>query len=653
MFHALAYPTVRQAVVFRLPIHQPSSVLELLRHSLPRRSVEGTLVWTAIVLIAAAAVIAAYSFTERAGYAELAEKAMHQLDLYAAGIDSELSKYENLPSILDLDQDVLHLLQAPTDSTLRDKVNKALLNLNVRAGSLAMVLLDSTGAVIASSNWYEPDTFIGRDMSRASFFTDSLRNGQARSFVADKTRGTPHLFLARAIKQDQRVIGVAAVKVSLATVENTWIEYAASSGSEKLLVIDASDVVIMSSNPQWRYKTIGTLTTTQQQGLAHTDRYPDTSLKPLGLTTERVLHYGTNLVRIDAPGMAAKPLRFLSEEQAMSRPDWRLMTLSEVTPVWRDARNAALGAAGLAVLFALLVVHLRQRRRAIALQLAARQALQQANDELELRVEERTTELRQANAALIGEVVERKRAEVTLREAQDELVRASRLALLGRMSAAITHEINQPLTAMRALSDNCRRLLVAGRVENVDRNLAAIADLTERMGRITKQLKSFARKAPAMASPTPLSHAVGSVLEILGTRVADEQVQVQLDIPDGLRVLCDSYRLEQVLLNLMGNAMDAMKDSATKRLGVSATIHGDRARIRVRDSGSGLPESVLNHLFEPFFSTKPPGEGLGLGLVISSGIVKEFGSSLRASSLSDGAAFEFDMQLEKEFTDVV
>ncbi|HEY0859235.1 MAG TPA: ATP-binding protein [Albitalea sp.] len=622
------------------------------RLSLLYRSLERISVWAAFLALAAAGVFAAATFTERAGYAALSQKALHQLDLYAAGIHSELSKYEHLPSMLDLEPTVRRLLAEPRNAALQERVNKWLLNLNVRAGSMAVILMDKRGVVLAASNWYEPDSFVGQDLSLTSFYAHTIHGGHARSFVPDRSRGAPLGFFARAIRHGDDVLGLVAVKVSLATVESTWIEFAASSSSEKLLVVDDNGVVIMSSNPAWRYRTISELPPAQRAELANSDRYPPIALEPLGLQTERVAPPGRRLVRLPS-ALSPQPALYLSEELAISRPDWRLVTLSDVAPVRRDVRNAALSAVGAASLVALLLLHLRQRRRALLQQLAAREALQRANDDLERRVEARTVELSNLNRALFGEIAERQRTEQTLREAQDELIRAGRLALLGQMSAAITHEINQPLTALRALSDNSRRLLAAGRVDSVERNLAAIAEMTERMGRITTQLKTFARKAPAASTTALLCHSIGSALELIRDRIQAQGVEVRLEVPPGLRVVCDGYRLEQVLLNLYCNALDAMKEAPTKCLTVFAERGETSVRVRVSDTGTGLPDAVLSHLFEPFFSTKPPGEGLGLGLVISSGIVQEFGSSLRAMNLPHGAAFEFELQLERELAHVV
>lgn len=622
--------------------------MTLFSRSLPPLSLDGIAAWVGVVLLAGLVGLFAHTWTERVGYAGQADMAVHQLDLYAAGLESELSKYESLPSILELDDHVFSLLEAPTNSALLKKVNKSLLNLNVRAGSLAILLMDVRGVVLASSDWYEPGSLVGKNLSATAFFAEATRSGLARSFVANESRRAPECFFARAIVQRGRVVGVVAVKVSLESIESTWIEYAAGSQSERLLVIDDNGVVIMSSNPAWRYTTVAPLSLPQRQALVRSDRYPPGPLEPLGLSVERRLEYGTQLVRLinrQQPGSGAL---FVAEEQEMARPGWRLMTLSTAAPVQRDAFNAAIGAAALGGLVGVLGLYLRQRRRAAAQVLAAREALQRAKDDLELRVQERTAALRDANTALVGEITERKRTEEVLRAAQDELVLTGRLALLGQMSAAITHEINQPLTALRALSDNSLRLLDKGRFADVERNLTSIAKLTERLGRITAQLKSFARKAPAPTGSVRLAAAVANTLELLHGRIEAEAIDIRVEVPEGLRVRCDGHRLEQVLLNLCVNALDAMKSGPVKRLLMRAEPSDSSVRVSVADTGTGLPGAVLSRMFEPFFSTKPPGEGLGLGLVISSGILREFGSALRPSNLPEGASFEFDLKLETE-----
>jgi len=249
------------------------------------------------------------------------------------------------------------------------------------------------------------------------------------------------------------------------------------------------------------------------------------------------------------------------------------------------------------------------------------------------------------------EIGERKHAEQVLRASQDELMHASKLALLGQMSAGITHEISQPLTALRSLSFNAQLLLKRGDIERVEKNLRSVTELTERMGRLTDQLKSFSRKTPLTMAPLALSMAVDNTLQLLENRIRTEHACVQLDLEPSVRAMCDANRLEQVLINLCANALDAMQGAPVKNLAIRLWSADGRAHIQVSDSGPGIPEAVMARLFEPFFSTKLPGQGLGLGLAISADIVRDFGGTLRASNIA-GAAFELDLILVEETSHV-
>ncbi len=653
MAHATIVHAIHQrtAVPHRAQFDADRKYLDLDSHreTTAKRFLRGMLVWVCIGAMVAAVGFAAHTWSESVGYSRLSDAAIRQLDLYASSIENEVSKYESLPSIIELDLSVLAALDQPNDIRVLAKASKSLLNVNVRAGSLTTMLMDAKGIVVATSNWYEPDSPAGQDLSVTALFQEASRSGYARSFIAEASRGAPQYEFARAIMRRGQVLGVIAMRVSLESIESSWVEYAAGSQSEKLLVIDGNDVVIMSSNSAWRYKTVSTPTASQRESLIQGGRYASASFEPLQLTVERLLNNGSRLIYLASANLPQAQSHYIAEDQKMPRPGWRLMTLSSVSQVREDARSVSIAAAALAALVGLLGYYLLQRQRAIAQLVAARSQLQHAKDELEVRVDERTAELRNINAALVGEVAKRNQTQQTLRETQDELIQSARLALLGQMSAGISHEINQPLTALRALSDNSRQLLKIGRIDDVDRNLTSIAGLTERMGRITKQLKSFVRKgSTTVTGPVQVCTAVSNALEVLSNRIQSENVDVHVNVPEDMRVFCEGYRLEQVLLNVFSNALDAMKDSHTKQLSVQAHAQGDRVLVKISDTGTGMPEAVLSKVFEPFFSTKASGEGLGLGLVISSAIVKEYGGAMRAMNIPNGAAFEFDLRSERE-----
>jgi two-component system C4-dicarboxylate transport sensor histidine kinase DctB len=619
------------------------------------RVVDGLLVWSLVAALMLGGGWAAFVASERAGHVSLADAAAQQLELMASGLDIEIARHEHLPSLMELDADVLALLESPQDAALRARVNRKLTNVNVRAGALSVMVMDPAGVVLAASNWFDPGSPLGRGLPSARHVADALQGGQARAFIASADRGAPECHFVQVIRHRGRIAGLAAVTTSLEAVESMWMALSAVSQSDRLLVVDENDIVIMSSMPAWRFKSLAPLPEARRAELAALGKYPVGRIEPLGLAPQRTLAHGTQLVRVPAAEPGRPAALYAAQERAMVRTGWRLMTLSDAQAVREQARRGAVGGAALAGLVGMLALYLRQRRRALAGQRTAQAALQQAHEALqqahgalELRVQERTAALNQANAALVVEVAERRRTEEQLRAAQADLVQAGKLATLGQMSAGITHEINQPLTALRALSENTCQLLEIGRTSDVARNLRSIAGLTERIGRITAQLKSFAWKASVPPDPIPLGATVSNALEMLRPRIERDAVDVQVALPPTARVACDAYRLEQVLLNLIANALDAMKDAPRRQLRIDARIDGGRIHVAVADNGCGIPDAVMQRLFEPFFSTKSAGEGLGLGLVISNSIVRAFGGSLRARSGHTGTVFEFDLKLVED-----
>lgn len=622
------------------------------------RGMPNVAAWIAIALLSLTAAWPAYHWAERKGYDALDEVSVHQLDLYVAGLESELGKHDYLPSLLELDPDILALLGGTDDPQLIRKANRRLSSLNVRAGSIAIFAMDTRGIVRASSNWFRPESLVGQDLSETAYFRRAIEDGQAGFFAPNIDLESPEFYFAQSIRREGAIVGAAVVKISLAPVESTWAASLSHPQSEKLLVVDANDMIVISSVSEWKYQTtklISALRKARHTGHVQAEDGASRLIAPLGIMIEGPLEHGNHLVRLPRSNPSLAERKFMTQERFMVRTGWHIVTLSDASDVTSNARYAGFGAGAFTAFLALLGLYFAQRRRVARIRAQAARDLRKAHDDLELKVQERTAELNARNAELRREIVERRRTEYELREAQDELVQASKLAVLGQMAAGITHEINQPLTALRSLSHNAKLSHQRGNSERLSHNLDAISAMTERMGRITAQLKSFARKAPLTLNPVVLAESVDNALFLLQGRVNAAQVETNVRIPPGLRVLCDANRLEQVLINLMANALDAMQDlpaQAARTLAISAQpqsqgddeIPDGRVMIRIADSGAGIPADAITHLFEPFFSTKPQGEGLGLGLVISSGIVREFGGVLRARNDEVGAVFEFDLK---------
>jgi two-component system C4-dicarboxylate transport sensor histidine kinase DctB len=331
-------------------------------------------------------------------------------------------------------------------------------------------------------------------------------------------------------------------------------------------------------------------------------------------------------------------VRVLHIEQPVARMDgWHLHLLR---PVSAELARAALTAQALTllVLVGLVLVGRRAARR-----WRRARALQAAQDALEAEVRVRTVELRHANARLRAEIDERQRTEARLHAMQDELVQANKLSLLGQVTAGVAHEINQPVGAIRTYADNAGEFLRRGQPERAQDNLSTIARLTERIGNITQELRAFSRKRTATIDAVELDAALEGALMLVGPRL--DRQGVRLDdgrLGPSPRVRADAMRLEQVFVNLLHNALEALADTARPVVRLRVECLEDRVRVRIEDNGPGIAPAARERLFTPFFTTRA--QGVGLGLVISRDILAEFGGSLEALESAQGAVFEVTLE---------
>ncbi len=573
---------------------------------------------SAVVALALALGFGAFQFSENRGIDALLERGRQRLELYEASLEREIGKYAFFPATLGLERDVIELISKP-DATRVAAVNHHLEQLSQRAGSLSIYVLDAEGLVIATSNWNKPDSFLGETLSYRPYFRDAIEGRNGRFFGVGTTRGEPGYYLSSPLLVDGKPQGVAVVKVSLEQLEQSWTTVEAP-----VFVADENGIVILASVPSWKFTAVRPLDDAVRSELARSLHYNARPLPPLGLIVERALgRRHAELVELKRrQGEAAQVFpvsgRFVAQSEPLSGAGWTMTVLSPYSDVaamaWMHAALAAIGGAFLAI----LVIALNQRRAQIRDRLKAREALQRAHDDLERKVDERTR---------------------TLKAAQDELVHAGKLAVIGQMSAGLAHELNQPLAALQTLSDNTVKLLERGRMGEATSNLTLIGELVARMGSLTSELKSFARRSTGKLRPVPVNRVMDNALLILDRRLTRGGVKPDITIePSDVAVMADANRLEQILVNLVANAIDALDGVDAPRLGLSASKDGDRVRIAVSDNGPGLSAEVRARLFEPFFTTKESGGGLGLGLAISAGIARELGGSLTAEESRDGGA---------------
>jgi len=613
----------------------------------------------AFAALVAAGAWTAYRYAQRAEIGAIIERATHRLDVDESTLRGELTRYDYLPALLSLNPDIADLLSHPTDPVLTARVNRYLADVTTDSQAAAIYVLDLNGTTLAASNWNQPVSFVGQNFSYRPYFIDALHNGTGHFYGLGSTSRLPGYFYAARIGAGGRELGVVATKISLDSMEALW-----KRGDETVLVADANGVVFLSSFPGWKYRTLHPLSAAARARIDAKRQYGGPgALADVGLVPRRRLTANAEIDYVSPPnpllgGTAHKQraIDFVVVSRTVAGTDWRIMSLTDIAPARKSARYAALVAALGLSLAMIGTLYVLQRRRAIAQRLAMRETLERMNDELERKVTRRTGALAQANKNLRNEIVQHKRTEATLKATLEELVQAGKMALIGQMSAGITHELNQPLAALRTLSDNALLFLQRGRQDEAENNLRVIAGLIERMGKITAQLRRFSRKAPAERVPVAVERALANALFLVEPRLRKEEVEVVRDRDDSgstqtaLVVLADANRLEQVLVNLLTNALDAMLTCPVRKLSIDVRIDAEDdtwVEIVVSDTGAGIPEAARERLFEPFFTTKPPGAGLGLGLAISAGIMRELGGTLKADAPTAAGGASFTLRLRR------
>ena len=598
------------------------------------------LLWVAGAgLLLAVAGVASYRLSERAGMAALSEEAHHRLDLFAAAIDSIVNRYAHIPVTLQLNPDVVELVRQPGESSLQAKVNIYLERLNSSIGSIAIYVMSREGVALAASNWNRSDSFIGEDLSFRPYFQTAIKGKAGRYYAIGTTRGDPGYFVSHPIVEQGEIIGVTVIKIGLGPLESAWLP-----PETPALIADANGVVILASFLEWRLKALAPLSLERAAEVLQARQYNDQPVEifPVRLDLERNQSQVVTFARDAIPSGGGD---FLALSRLLADSGWRLILFSDLRPVRAQAWNAAALGETATVCLLLALMFFNLRRRNIRQRLEAQAMLEQANASLELKVAQRTDDLLTANQRLRGEVSERKRAEKKLRAAQDETIQSAKLAVLGQLATGITHELTQPLAAIRTLSQNAIEFMQRNDYTTLKKNLEIVGGLVDRMGLIIEPLKAFGRKSPLVPQKVDVGQSVRNALFLLDQRLRSSGVSVDNRCqPGSLWAWCEPVRLEQVLLNLIGNGIDALEETDERRLILNAApnSHG-KIVIRVTDSGPGLPVAG-QRIFEPFFTTKPAGRGLGLGLAISRDIVHDFGGTLTARSLSGGGA-EFTVEL--------
>lgn len=580
-----------------------------MRHNALARVLAGLLA----LVLSAALLWGSHAWRLSGAVDELERHAGQRLALLSASLDAELLRFESLPSVLAHHPLLQALLAHPEDADMRAQANALLEDVNARTGASMLYLIAPDGGTLAASNWQRPDSFIGENYAFRPYFRTALEGGAGKFFAVGATTRVPGVFIAHPVRDARGVVGVLAVKVELTQLERTWAE-----SGESVMVVDRHGVVALSSTPEWKFGALAPLSEGSRAELAQTRQYYTEALLALPF------HW-----RGDARATIAGR-EFVVGDRSLDWLDWRMLMLLDTAPARAAAAWTATGMGLLLCVVGVVALSWVQRARRLRERLAAQGVLERT-------VAERTADLAASNERLQQEVAERIAAEHKLRGAQRALIEANRLAALGQMAAGVAHEINQPLAAMRSFAGNALTFLERGRLEPLADNLKQIIALVERMARLTAQLKVFASRRRSAGGSAPAGQSMQVVAGWFRERLNAGGVALHVD-DAGIRLPLQPEALEQVISNLVGNALDALGGRAGGRIELRARVCDGRCCLEVADNGPGIAADARERILQPFYSTKPLGQGLGLGLSIVADLVESSGGRLEIGERPGGGA---------------
>jgi len=581
--------------------------------------------WMIALLLWVVLMMAVSFVSYRQAVKDLRQEAQSSLASIDSKLNAQLNKYQSLPKVVSKHNLVIDTLLSESNiakDSRTQKLNVLLESYNNDTDSEAIYLLDNHGTAIASSNWQQEDSFVGVDYRFRPYFQQSIKGLELGYFALGTVSGIRGYYFSTPVYYKESVVGVLVVKIPLDAIEENLVDR-----SFDFVVTDVYGAVFFSSRSQWNYHSISMLPDDIKKSLIDQRQYGENKLSPL--TTD------TNFSKVLTKGVIT--LKESSDEylifsREIKHIGWQLIAMVPHFSVI----NAIVKTLLVFSLFYILLVLLYASWNRMVL---ARKDLAKNNALLELRVDERTKALQITNTQLRDIIEKYKETEITLKQTEQELIQAAKLAMLGEMSAGINHELNQPLTAMRIYIQNMKIILKKGDKQKVYSVLDHLLKLNDMLEKIVGQYKVFARKAKGVLGPVSLAEVVDASVNILENKLSKSPIKLEIQpISADLKVVGDVVPLEQVVINLLNNAIQAVAEMDNASIKIALGLFDDSVKLTVSDNGKGISEENLDQLFEPFFTTK--NTGIGLGLTISKRIMDAFGGSIIAlDKTQQGASF--------------
>lgn len=556
----------------------------------------------------------------QSSYQQLQTSNQQQLDRFSRHLETQLGHFAFIPQLLSRQDIIISALISPTNTAQLDITNRHLNAINNIVGASDTYLLDAAANTIAASNWSKKTTFVGNNFAFRPYYQDAINGLQGQYFALGSTSGKRGYYFSYPVRYAAEIIGVIVVKMDLSLIEKDW------AGKEQLfLVTDNNNIVFISSEEKWLIHSLSALSTTQKKIILKGRRYLDQKVESLSISGN--LEKNASLLSIANNYSFSN--YYLSLVKVSDNKRWNVRVFAPITPLLFDILMLFLLITLFYMLVYLTLVLIKQKQTRHQEQILTEE---KAKQQLEYTVMQRTS-------ALHAEIKERHKAEAALRSTQKELIQSAKLAVLGQLSASISHELNNPLSAIRTYAENAVIFLERNNLDYVNNNLTRITLLTERMAKISSQLKSFARKSNGELQVIALQPVILAAHELLKPQLKANKTELTIQLPEiPINVKAEPIQLEQILVNLLSNAVQSMQNSDQKLIEIQLLVESNTALIKVLDKGTGIEKEHIPHLFEPFFTTKKT--GLGLGLSISQQIISNMKGKLTAKNRTEqGAEF--------------
>ncbi|WP_224067560.1 ATP-binding protein [Vibrio penaeicida] len=563
----------------------------------------------------------------RLGYQNQLDQTNLHADQLSNHLTTQLEKYAYIPQLMSKDNELVDALLSPTNSAQLDITNRYLEEVNQIVGAADTYLLNHVGTTIAASNWQNKKTFIGRNFAFRPYFQQAINGKRGEYFALGSTSGRRGYFYSYPVKHAGSNVGVLVVKKDLSTIEEDW-----TSQNSFFVVTDADDIVFMSNRINWWYHSLYPLKQDKIAEIRKSRRYLERDIFALSFVGD----FEAPETELQLQGTNAFFNQYVSFNQYLSvvRPlKGSSLTVRVLSPklnlVWKVSALIALNTLVFILLYLASFIIRQQKSK----QRQIERIQVESKQKLEFQVMVRTAELQE-------EIKVRAETESALRQTQEELIQAAKLAVLGQMSASISHELNNLLAAIRSYADNALLFLVKFQHDKVHQNLHRISALTDRMAKISQQLKTFAKKSDASERViTQISPVIIAAQELLKPQLKESLTQLKCEgLEQPFKSRINPIQLEQVLVNLITNAIQAMDMQPQKHIQLKLHATSDYVMIDIEDTGPGITQDTLNQLFEPFYTTKQ--NGLGLGLSISQQIMQTMDGELQAGNTEhSGACF--------------